>query len=159
MDFLGLSAEADEASIEEAMTLRMTQTLMEFGAGFAFAGRQLHLEVGGDDFYIDLLLYHIPTDRYVVVELKAGKFKPEHLGQLNFYVSVVNDKLRLTRQRPAVGILVCGSKNEHTVRYALDGAAQPLTVASYTYEALPEEEQQALPSPQALVSALELDND
>jgi hypothetical protein len=74
-------------------------------------------------------------------------------------VSVVNDKLRLTRQRPAVGILVCGSKNEHTVRYALDGAAQPLAVASYTYEALPEEEQQALPSPQALVSALELDND
>ena len=95
----------------------------------------------------------------MVVELKAGKFKPEHLGQLSFYVSVVNDKIGLARQRPAVGILVCGSKNEHTLRYALDGAAQPLAVASYTYEALPEEEQQALPSPQALVSALELDND
>lgn len=158
LDFLGLSAEADEAAIEEAMTLRMAQTLMEFGAGFAFAGRQVHLEVGGDDFYIDLLLYHIPTDRYVVVELKAGKFKPEHLGQLNFYVSVVNDKMRLPRQRPTVGILVCGSKNQHTVRYALDGAVQPLAVASYTYEALPEAEQQALPSPEAIVTALELDN-
>lgn len=159
LDFLGLSAEADEAAIEEAMTLRMAQTLMEFGAGFAFAGRQVHLEVGGDDFYIDLLLYHIPTDRYVVVELKAGKFKPEHLGQLNFYVSVVNDKMSLPRQRPAVGILVCGSKNEHTVRYALDGAAQPLAVTSYTYDALPEAERQALPSPEAIVTALELDDD
>lgn len=157
LDFLGLSAEADEAAIEEAMTLRMAQTLTEFGAGFAFAGRQVHLEVGGDDFYIDLLLYHIPTDRYIVVELKAGKFKPEHLGQLNFYVSVVNDRMRLERQRPTVGILVCGSKNEHTVRYALDGAAQPLAVASYTYEALPVAEQQALPSPEAIVTALDLE--
>jgi hypothetical protein len=75
-----------------------------------------------------VLLYHIPTDRYVVVELKAGKFKPEHLGQLNFYVSVVKDKIRLARQHPAAGILVCGSKNEHTVRYALDDAAQPSSV-------------------------------
>jgi predicted nuclease of restriction endonuclease-like (RecB) superfamily len=159
LDFLGLTAEADEAAIEEAMALRMSQTLMEFGTGMAFAGRQVHLEVGGDDFYVDLLLYHIPTDRYVVVELKAGKFKPEHLGQLNFYVSVVNDEIRLARQRPAVGILVCGSKNQHTVRYALDGAAQPLAVASYTYETLPEAEQQALPSPEAIVTALDLDND
>jgi predicted nuclease of restriction endonuclease-like (RecB) superfamily len=159
LDFLGLSAEADEAAIEEAMTLRMAQTLMEFGTGFAFAGRQVHLEVGGDDFYIDLLLYHIPTDRYVVVELKAGRFKPEHLGQLNFYVSVVNDKMRLPRQRPAVGILVCGSKNEHTVRYALDGAVQPLAVTSYTYDTLPVAEQQALPSPEAIVTALELDKE
>ena len=159
LDFLGLTSEADEAAIEEAMTLRMAQTLREFGTGMAFAGRQVHLEVGGDDFYIDLLLYHIPTDRYVVVELKAGKFKPEHLGQLSFYVSVVNDKIRLPRQRPAVGILVCGSKNQHTVRYALDGSAQPLAVASYTYDTLPEAEQQALPSPEAIVTALELDNE
>lgn len=159
LDFLGLTAEADEAAIEEAMTLRMSQTLMEFGTGFAFTGRQVHLEVGGDDFYIDLLLYHIPTDRYVVVELKAGRFKPEHLGQLNFYVSVVNDKMRIPRQRPAVGILVCGSKNEHTVRYALDGAAQPLAVASYTYDTLPEAEQQALPSPETILTALDLDKD
>lgn len=71
LDFLGLTSEADEAAVEEAMTLSMSQTLMEFGAGMAFAGRQVHLEAGGDDFYIDLLLYHIPTDRYVVVGLKA----------------------------------------------------------------------------------------
>lgn len=159
LDFLGLTAEADEAAIEEAMTLRMTQTLMEFGTGMAFVGRQVHLEVGGDDFYIDLLLYHIPTDRYVVIELKAGKFRPEHLGQLNFYVSVVNDKIRLPRQRPAVGILVCGSKNQHTVRYALNAAAQPLAVASYTYDTLPEAEQHALPSPEAIATALDLNEE
>lgn len=86
-DFLGLTAEAQEHALEEPMTLHLSQTLAEFGAGFAFVGRQYHLDVDGDDFYIDLLLYHVPSDRYVVVELKAGKFKPEHLGQLNFYVA------------------------------------------------------------------------
>jgi predicted nuclease of restriction endonuclease-like (RecB) superfamily len=157
LDFLGLTEDAQEHAIEEAMTLRMAQTLAEFGPGFAFIGRQYHLDVDGDDFFIDLLLYHVPSDRYVVVELKAGKFKPEHLGQLNFYVAAVNDMLRLPRQAPTVGILVCGSKNERTVRYALDGSAQPLTVTSYTYEALPVDEQATLPSPEAITAALEHD--
>jgi len=157
LDFLGLTEEAQEHAIEEAMTLRMAQTLAEFGPGFAFVGRQYHLDVDGDDFFIDLLLYHVPSDRYVVVELKAGKFKPEHLGQLNFYVAAVDDMLRLPRQAATVGILVCGSRNERTVRYALDGSAQPLAVASYTYEALPAEEQSALPSPAAIAAALEHD--
>jgi predicted nuclease of restriction endonuclease-like (RecB) superfamily len=157
LDFLGLTEDAQEHAIEEAMTLRMAQTLAEFGPGFAFIGRQYHLDVDGDDFFIDLLLYHVPSDRYVVVELKAGKFKPEHLGQLNFYVAAVNDILRLPRQAPTVGILVCGSKNDRTVRYALDGSAQPLTVTSYTYEALPVDEQATLPSPEAITAALEHD--
>ena len=157
LDFLGLTEEAQEQAMEEAMTLRMAQTLAEFGPGFAFVGRQYHLDVDGDDFFIDLLLYHVPSDRYVVVELKAGKFKPEHLGQLNFYVAAVNDMLRLPRQAATVGILVCGSRNERTVRYALDGSAQPLTVTSYTYEALPADEQATLPSPAAITAALEHD--
>ncbi|MET3948750.1 putative nuclease of restriction endonuclease-like (RecB) superfamily [Arthrobacter sp. UYCu512] len=157
LDFLGLTEDAQEHAIEEAMTLRMAQTLAEFGPGFAFVGRQYHLDVDGDDFFVDLLLYHVPSDRYVVVELKAGKFKPEHLGQLNFYVAAVNDILRLPRQAPTVGILVCGSKNDRTVRYALDGSAQPLTVTSYTYEALPVDEQATLPSPAAITAALEHD--
>lgn len=157
LDFLGLTEEAQEHAIEEAMTLRMAQTLAEFGPGFAFVGRQYPLDVDGDDFFIDLLLYHVPSDRYVVVELKAGKFKPEHLGQLNFYVAAVNDMLRLPRQAPTVGILVCGSRNERTVRYALDGSAQPLTVTSYTYEALPADEKETLPSPAAITAALEHD--
>lgn len=87
-DFLGLAEEAQEHALEEAMTLRFSQMLAGFGGGFAFVGRQYHLDVDGDDFYIDLLLYHVPSDRYVVVELKAGKLKPENLGQLNFYVAV-----------------------------------------------------------------------
>ncbi len=112
------------------MTLRLSQTLAEFGAGFAFVGRQYHLDVDGDDFYVDLLLYHVPSDRYVVVELKAGKFKPEHLGQLNFYVASVND-----------------------------GSTQPLAVSSYTYDALPQEEKTTLPSPEAIAAALEVERD
>ncbi|GAA5229584.1 hypothetical protein GCM10025779_03970 [Arthrobacter cryoconiti] len=89
------------------------------------------------------------------MELKARKFKPAHLGQLNFYVSAINDMLKLPRQTPTVGILVCGSKNERTVRYALDGSTQPLPVTSYTYEALPANEQATLPSPGAISAALE----
>jgi RecB family endonuclease NucS len=139
------------------MTLRMAQTLAEFGPGFAFIGRQYHLDVDGDDFFIDLLLYHVPSGRYVVVELKAGKFKPEHLGQLNFYVAAVDDMLKLPRQAATVGILVCGSRNERTVRYAVDGSAQPLAATSYTYEALPANEQATLPSPAAITAALEHD--
>ena len=159
LDFLGLTEEAQEHAVDEAMTLCMVQTLAEFGHGFAFVGRQDPLDVDGDDFFIDLLLYDVPSDRYVVVELKAGKFKPEHLGQLNFYVAAVDDMLRLPRQSATVGILVCGSRNERTVRYALDGSAQPLAVASYTYETplLPAEKQSALPSPAAISAALEHD--
>lgn len=155
LDFLGLGEEADERALEEAMTLRMSQTLAEFGEGFAFYGRQYHLDLDGEDFYIDLLLYHVPTDRFVVVELKAGRFRPEHLGQLNFYVAAVNGTLRRPRMAPTVGILVCGTKHDPTVRYALEGSAQPLAVASYTYDTLPAEEKASLPSPEAITAVLE----
>ncbi|AUI53779.1 PDDEXK nuclease domain-containing protein [Arthrobacter crystallopoietes] len=155
LDFLGLTTEAEELAIEEAMTQRMSQTLAEFGRGFAFYGRQFHLDVEGDDFYIDLLLVHVPTNRFVVVELKSGKFRPEHLGQLNFYVAAVNDMVRFPGMAPTVGILVCGSKHDPTVRYALDGSSQPIAVTSYTYDTLPAEERAALPSPAAITAALE----
>ncbi|MDJ0321988.1 PDDEXK nuclease domain-containing protein [Pseudarthrobacter sp. PS3-L1] len=155
LDFLGLTEEAEEFAIEQAMTLRMSQTLAEFGKGFAFYGRQYHLDVKGEDFYIDLLLVHVPTNRFVVVELKTGRFKPEHLGQLNFYVAAVNDLVKFPGMAPTVGILVCGSKHEPTVRYALDGSSQPVAVASYTYETLPQKEREALPSPEAITAALE----
>lgn len=154
LDFLGLTKGAEEIAIEEAMTLRMSQTLAEFGRGFAFYGRQYHLDVDGEDFYIDLLLVHVPTNRFVVVELKSGKFRPEHLGQLNFYVAAINDMVRFPGMEPTVGILVCGSKHERTVRYALDGSSQPIAVSSYTYDALPAQEQASLPSPKAIDTAL-----
>jgi predicted nuclease of restriction endonuclease-like (RecB) superfamily len=154
-DFLGLTKEVEELAMEEAMTQRMSQTLAEFGRGFAFYGRQYHLDAHGEDFYIDLLLVHVPTNRFVVVELKSGKFKPEHLGQLNFYVAAVNDLVKFPGMAPTVGILVCGSKHEPTVRYALDGSSQPVAVSSYTYDSLPPEERAALPSPEAITAALE----
>lgn len=154
LDFLGLTKDAEELAIEEAMTLRMSQTLAEFGRGFAFYGRQYHLDVEGEDFYIDLLLVHVPTNRFVVVELKAGKFRPEHLGQLNFYVAAVDDMVRFPGMAPTVGILVCGSKHERTVRYALDGSSRPIAVSSYTYDTLPATEQATLPSPEAIDTAL-----
>lgn len=155
LDFLGLTAEAEEAAMEEAMTRRMSQTLAEFGPGFAFVGRQYHLDVDGDDFYIDLLLFHWLSNRFVVVELKPGKFKPEHLGQLNFYVAAVDDMVRQEFHAPTVGILVCGSKNDRVVRYALESSAQPLAVSSFTYESLPPDEKASLPSPAAITAALE----
>jgi predicted nuclease of restriction endonuclease-like (RecB) superfamily len=154
-DFLGLTKEVEELAMEEAMTQRMSQTLAEFGRGFAFYGRQFHLDAQGEDFYIDLLLVHVPTNRFVVVELKSGKFRPEHLGQLNFYVAAVNDLVKFPGMAPTVGILVCGSKHEPTVRYALDGSSQPVAVSSYTYDSLPPEERAALPSPEAITAALE----
>uniref|UniRef100_UPI00389AE2FB PDDEXK nuclease domain-containing protein n=1 Tax=Pigmentiphaga litoralis TaxID=516702 RepID=UPI00389AE2FB len=156
LDFLGLTEEADELALEEAMTLRMSQTLAEFGPGFAFVGRQYRLSIDGDeDYFIDLLLFNIPSNRYVVVELKATRFRPEHLGQLNFYVAAVDGMLRLPHHAPTVGILVCGSKNDQTVRYALDASAAPVVVAAYTYDTLPEEERAALPSPEAITAALQ----
>lgn len=155
LDFLGLTSEAQELAIEQAMTQRMSQTLAEFGRGFAFYGRQYHLDVEGENFYIDLLLVHVPTNRFVVVEIKAGKFRPEHLGQLNFYVAAVNNLVRFPGMAPTVGILVCSSKHEPTVRYALDGSSQPVAVSSYTYDSLPPEERAALPSPEAITAALE----
>lgn len=156
LDFLGLTEEADERAMEEAMTLRMSQTLAEFGPGFAFVGRQHRLSIEGDeDYFIDLLLFHIPSSRYVVVELKSKRFRPEHLGQLNFNVAAVDGMLRLPHHAPTVGILVCGSKNDQTVRYALDASAAPVAVAAYTYDTLPAEEKAALPSPEAITAALE----
>ncbi len=155
LDFLGLASEAEKLAIEEVMTQRMTQTLAELGRGFVFYGRQYQLDVEGEDFYIDLLLVHVLTKRFVVVELKSGKFRPEHLGQLKFFVAAVDDRVKFPGMAHAVGMLVCGSKHEPTVHYALDGSSQPIAVTSYTYETLPAREREALPSPAAITAALE----
>jgi hypothetical protein len=125
----------------------MVQTLQELGTGFAFVGRQVHFDVNGDDFYLDLLFFHVEQLRYVVVELKAGKFMPEHAGKLQFYVALVDDRLRRPAHTLTVGILICVSRNEQTVRYALSRAGSPMAVSTYTYESLPPDEQLVLPRP------------
>lgn len=154
-EFLGLSGEVAERDLENALTGRITETLRELGPGFSFVGRQVHFDVDGDDFYVDLLFFHIEQSRYVVVELKAGKFQPEHAGKLNFYVALVDDVLRRGHHNETIGILICGSKNDRSVRYSLGRSSSPMAVAAYTYDNLPAAEKQALPDEGHLVAALE----
>lgn len=154
-DFLELTEEVTERDLEQALLDRIVDTLRELGAGFAFIGRQVHLEVDGDDFYIDLLFFHVEQLRYVVVELKTGKFEPSYAGQLGFYVAVVDDTMRREFHRPTVGILICGGRNDHTVRYALGNAESALAVSTYTYDALPDAERRALPTAEQITAALD----
>lgn len=153
-DFLDLASPAAERDVESALTARLEETLLELGDGFAFVGRQKHFAVGGDDFYIDLLFFHTVQLRYVVVELKIGRFEPGHAGQLGFYVALVDDRLRQPAHQPTVGILLCTDRNEQVVRYALGATPQPVAVSTYTYESLPPAEKKAFPSADALAAAV-----
>jgi hypothetical protein len=127
-------------------------TLRELGEGFAFVGRQVHFEVDGDDFFVDLLFFHVEQLRYVVIELKTGKFRPEYLGQLGFYVALVDDKLRRPQHADTVGLLLVADKNDAVVRYSLAGQQTPIGVASY--DLLPPAVRAALPSEADLAAAL-----
>lgn len=147
LDFLGLGKEAGERDIENALVKHVTEFLLELGAGFAFVGRQVLLDVGGDEFFIDLLFYHLKLRCYVVIELKAGKFKPEHLGQLGFYLTAVDRQVKHELDHPTIGLLLCKSKNKVVAEYALGDKTQPMGIAEYKLlESLPEELQTSLPS-------------
>ncbi len=146
-DFLGLGEEAQEREIENALVKHVTDFLLELGAGFAFVGRQVLLDVGGDEFFLDLLFYHLKLRRYLVIELKAGKFKPEHLGKLGFYLTAVDAQMKHPQDGPTIGLLLCKSKNKVVAEYALRDKTQPLGVADYQLvESLPPELQSSLPS-------------
>ena len=146
-DFLGLGEEAQEREIENALVKHVTDFLLELGAGFAFVGRQVLLDVGGEEFFIDLLFYHLKLRCYVVIELKAGKFKPEHLGQLGFYLTAVDAQVKHPDDAQTIGLLLCKSKNKVVAEYALRDKSQPLGVAEYQLlESLPPEFQTSLPS-------------
>ena len=154
-DFLGLGLEAGERAIEDAIVQHITRFLLELGAGFAYVGRQVPIEVGGDDFFIDLLFYHLKLRCYVVVELKAGAFKPEHAGQLSFYLSAMDAQVRAEQDGPTIGLLLCKSKNKVVAEYALRDYNKPMGVAEYQLiEALPKELQTELPSIEAIEQAL-----
>ena len=154
-DFLGVGKEADERAIEGAIVEHITQFLIELGAGFAYVGRQVHLEVGGDDFFMDLLFYHLKLRCYVVIELKAGPFKPEHIGQLGFYLTAVDAQMKAEHDNPTIGLLLCKSKNKVVAEYALRDSNKPIGVAEYQLiEALPAELQTSLPSIEAIERAL-----
>ncbi len=146
-DFLGLTDEAHEREIENALVRHVTEFLLELGAGFAFVGRQVLLDVAGDEFFIDLLFYHLKLRCYVVIELKGGKFKPEHLGQLGFYLTAVDRQVKNEHDNPTIGLLLCKSKNKVVAEYALGDKSQPMGVAEYKLLAsLPPELQTSLPS-------------
>ena len=146
-DFLSLGAEALEREIESALVEHITEFLIELGAGFAFVGRQVHLEVGGEDFYLDLLFYHLRLRAYVVVELKAGDFRPEHAGKLNFYLSAVDGLLRTEHDQPSIGLLLVKTKNRVIAEYALRDAKKPIGIAEYQLvHALPAQLESNLPS-------------
>ncbi|MBS0407735.1 MAG: DUF1016 family protein [Proteobacteria bacterium] len=154
-DFLGLTQEAEEREIEHALVKHVTEFLLEMGAGFAFVGRQVLLDVGGEEFFIDLLFYHLKLRCYVVVELKAGKFKPEHLGQLGFYLTAIDRQLKAEHDQPTIGLLLCKSKNKVVAEYALGDKSQPMGVAEYRLiESLPAELQTSLPSIEQIESEL-----
>jgi len=146
-DFLGLTDESQERAVENALIKHVTEFLLELGAGFAFVGRQVLLNVGGDEFFIDLLFYHLRLRCYVVIELKGGKFKPEHLGQLSFYLTAVDEQVKHSQDNPTIGLLLCKSKNQVVAEYALRQNMQPLGVAEYKLiESLPPELASDLPS-------------
>ena len=159
-DFIGLGVEADERTIEHALVQHITRFLLELGAGFAFVGKQVHLEVGGDDFYIDLLFYHLKLRCYVVVELKSGTFKPEYAGQLNFYLSAVDAQLKSEQDNPSIGLLLCKDRNRLVAEYALRGMNKPIGIAEYQLvESLPKELETSLPSIEKIESEFASDKD
>ena len=146
-DFLGLGDEAEEREIERGLVAHITRFLLELGAGFAFVGRQFRLEVSGDEFFIDLLFYHTRLKCYVVVELKATAFKPEHAGQLNFYLAAVDAQVKAPDDKPTIGLLLCKQQNRLVAEYALSGIAKPIGVAEYQLlRDLPEDLGRNLPS-------------
>ncbi len=130
-DFLGTDAPRREIEIEKKLTEHIQQFLLELGQGFAFVGRQVHLEVGGDDFFIDLLFYHLRLRCYVVVELKACEFEPGFISQLNMYQNAVNDLLRHPDDKPTIGLLLVKGKNKTVVEYSLMGYTNPIGVADW----------------------------
>ncbi len=146
-DFLGLTDDAQEREIEGALVQHVTQFLLELGAGFAFVGRQVLLQVGEEEFFIDLLFYHLKLRCYVVIELKASKFKPEHLGQLGFYMTAVDRQMKTEQDAATIGLLLCKSKDKVVAEYALGDKTQPMGIAEYKLEqALPETLATSLPS-------------
>ena len=146
-DFIPFKEDMIERDIERALVQDVTKLLLELGTGFAFLGNQYCINVGGDDFYIDLLFYNLNLRCYVVTELKTGDFKPEYAGQLNFYLSAVDGILKTEQDNPSIGLLLCKSKNDLVVEYSLKDMSKPIGVSEYRVTSdLPTELERQLPS-------------
>jgi len=154
-DFLAIAADAKERDVQKALVDHIRDFLLELGVGFAFVGSQYHLEVGGEDFYIDLLFYHLKLRCFVVIDLKMGDFQPEFSGKMNFYVSAVDDLLRHGDDRPTIGMILCRSKNKAIAEYALRDLQKPIGISTHrTAKELPAPLKPELPSVEQLEQEL-----
>ena len=152
-DFLTLRQAAHERDVERALVARVKDLLLELGKGFSFIASQHHLEVGGQDFYVNLLFYHRKLRCLIAVNLKTGPFQPEHAGKMNFYLAALDDRDREPGDNPSIGLILCRERNRIVVEYALRGVNTPIGVARYQLmlvDALPAQLAEALPSPQEL---------
>ena len=160
--FIGTVALQNELDIEKSLTSKITDFLLEMGCGFAYIGRQYHISVDGDDYYIDLLMYHLKLHCYVVVELKAVEFKPEFVSKLNFYISAVDDLVKSTEDKPTIGLLLCRTKSNKKAEFSLRGITQPMGIAQYETEKLFADVASALPQIEEIenkLDDLDLDNE
>lgn len=155
-DFMTLEEPFHERELETGLVAHLEKFLLELGAGFAFVGRQYHLEISDQDFYIDLLFYHLKLRCYVVIELKKGKFKPEYAGKVNFYCSVVDDKLRHEQDNPTIGLILCQNNDKVVAEYALRDVNKPIGVSEYELtRALPDNLKSSLPAVEEIEERLE----
>jgi predicted nuclease of restriction endonuclease-like (RecB) superfamily len=155
-DFLTISENVKERDLERALVERIRDFLLELGIGFAFVGSQYRLEVEGDEYFLDLLFYHLKLHCYIVIELKVTEFKPEYSGKMNFYISAVNNILRTEVDGPTIGIILCRSKKKTTVEFALDTVQNPIDVSTYKLrDELPPALQNCLPTVEQLEMELE----
>lgn len=155
-DFLTLAEPFHERELETALVKHVQQFLLELGQGFAFVGRQYRLDVGDEDFHIDLLFYQLRLRAFVVIDLKKGPFKPEFAGKLNFYCNVVNDRLKHASDAPTIGLILCQSKNGVLAEYSFAGIDKPIGIATYELtRTLPKSVQSALPTVEQLEAELQ----
>ena len=157
--FIGTVALQNELDIEKSLTSKITDFLLEMGRGFAYIGRQYHISVDGDDYYIDLLMYHLKLHCYVVVELKAVEFKPEFVSKLNFYISAVDDIVKSPEDKPTIGLLLCRTKSNKKAEFSLRGITQPMGIAQYETEKLFADVASALPQIEEIEKELKDSND
>jgi len=151
-DFIGTGEIKRESELEEKLTTHIQNFLLELGQGFAFVGRQVHLELGERDFYIDLLFYHLKLRCYIIVELKTGDFQPEYIGKLNMYLNIVNAQLRHSDDNMSIGLLLVKSKDKVIVEYSLTGYTNPISIANWE---LPEQLKTSLPTIEEIEKELE----
>lgn len=144
-----------ERDIENSLAERMTEFLLELGHGFAYVGRQYNVVVDGDDYYIDILMYHLKLHCYVVVELKAVEFIPEFVSKLNFYISAVDEYVKSPEDKPTIGLLLCRNKSNKKAEFALRGITQPMGIAQYETEKLFKDVASALPTVEGIEEELD----